>query len=86
MREPVVETSTIRTQLRESEHDARQLIARAAHIEKRAQRASANSPEYLTLRAIALELRATAGQLLAEASELSRRVKAEPAAASATRP
>jgi hypothetical protein len=85
VREPLVETSAIRAQLRESERDARRLIARAAHLEKRAQRASADSPEHLSLRAIALELRSAAGQLLAEASELSRRVKTEPAAVPATR-
>jgi len=86
VREAAVETSTIRAQLRESEHDARRLIARAAHIEKRARRACSDSPEYLSLSAIARELRATAEQLLAEASELSRRVKTEPVALPATRP
>jgi hypothetical protein len=80
-----VEPSIIRVQLRESEQDARRLIARAAHIEKRAQRACADSPEYMTLSAIARELRLAAGQLLAEASELSRRVRTEPAAVPATR-
>ncbi len=86
MRERVAETSTIRTQLRESEHDARRLIARAAHIEKRAQRARPDSPEYLSLSAVSLELRAAAERLLAEASELSRRVKMGSAAVPATRP
>ena len=80
MRDPVVETTMIRAQLRESEQDARRLIARAAHIEKRAQRSCADSPEYRSLNAIARELRAAADQLLAEASELSRRVKTEPVA------
>ena len=84
MRDAVAETSAVRAQLRETEHDARRLIARAAHIEKRAQRVCADSPEHLSLQAIALELRAAAGELLAEASELSRRVKTEPAAVPAT--
>jgi hypothetical protein len=84
--ELAIETSTIRAQLRESEQDARRLIARAAHIEKRAQRACADSPEYLCLSAIARELRAAAEQLLTEASELSRRVKTEPVAIPVARP
>jgi F420-dependent methylenetetrahydromethanopterin dehydrogenase len=86
MRDAVIETTTVRARLRESEHDARRLIARAAHIEKRAQRACADSHEYVSLSAIARELRAAAAQLLAEASELSRRVKTEPAIVPATRP
>ena len=76
MREPLAETSTIRAQLRENEQDARRLIARAAHMEKRAQRACADSPEQLSLTIVALELRAMAERRLAEASELSRKVVA----------
>jgi hypothetical protein len=72
----VAEASTIRAQLRENEHDARRLIARAAHMEKRAQRACPDSPERLSLTTIALELRAAAERRLAEASELSRKVVA----------
>ena len=74
------ETSAIRAQLRENEQDARRLIARAAHLEKRAERASLDSSERLNLNAIALDLRASAEQLLAEVSELSRRVKTDLAA------
>lgn len=75
MAEPHAGTITIRAQLRASEHDARRLISRAAHIEKRAQRAPPDSPENLNLNAIALELRAAAGELLIQASELSRTLK-----------
>ena len=74
MRQPLTEPSAIRAQLRESEHTARSLIARAAHIEKRAQRACADSSERLSLTAIAQELRGAAEQLLTEVSELSRKV------------
>jgi hypothetical protein len=79
------ETSTIRTQLRENEQYARRLIARAAHLEKRAERACLDSSERLNLNAIAVELRASARQLLTEVSELSRQVKTDLAAAPATR-
>lgn len=76
MNQGVVEASTIRAQLRENEQDARRLIARAAYMEKRAQRVCADSPERLSLTTIALELRAAAERRLAEASELSRKVVA----------
>ena len=71
--------------MRETEQDARRLIARAAYIEKRAERACAESREHQSLNAFALELRATAGELLTEASELSRRMKTELAVVPATR-
>ena len=83
MYEAFAETSTIRAQLRENERDARRLIARAAHLEKRAERACLDSSERLNLNAIALELRASAQQLLTEVSELSRQVKTDLATAPA---
>jgi hypothetical protein len=79
------ETSAIRAQLRENEQDARRLIARAAHLEKRAERTSLDSSERVNLNAIALDLRASAEQLLAEVSELSRRVRMDRPVASAPR-
>ena len=76
MNQGVVEPSTIRARVRENEQDARRLIARAAYMEKRAQRVREDSPERLSLTMIALELRAAAERRLAEASELSRKVVA----------
>jgi hypothetical protein len=64
----------IRSQVREVEHAARTRIIRAAHLEKRAQRARADTAERLSLNARACELRADAEVLLAQVSELSRQV------------
>jgi hypothetical protein len=66
----------IRAHVRESEHAARRLIERAAHLEKLARRPRANPMERVSLEARALELRADARVLLAEVSELSGRVAA----------
>ena len=68
------ETTAIRAHVREAEQAARRLIVRAAHLEKRAQRTRTDATERLSLTARARELRADAGVLLAEVSELSRRV------------
>jgi len=64
----------IRAHLRESEHAARRLIMRAAHLEKLARRPRAGAAERLSLNARATELRADAEALRTEISELSRRV------------
>jgi hypothetical protein len=64
----------VRADVREAEQAARRLIARAAHLEKRAGRPRTDSDERMNLAAKARELRAAAEPLLAEISELSRRV------------
>ncbi len=74
--EPPVELGEIRALVRESERDARRLIGRAAHLEKLARRARADSGERQNLNARAQELRTAAAVLLAEVSELSRRARA----------
>jgi hypothetical protein len=66
----------IRAHVRESEHAARRLIVRAAHLEKRARRPRADPVEKASLEARALELRADARILLAEVSELSGHIAA----------
>ena len=66
----------IRAHVRESEHAARRLIERAAHLEKLARRPRANPIERVRLEARALELRAYYRVLLAKVSELSGRVTA----------
>jgi len=66
--------TTIRAYVRDSEHAARRLIVRAAHLEKLARRPRTDAAERLGLTARALELRADAAALRAEISELSRRV------------
>jgi hypothetical protein len=72
----VTDATAIRAHLREAEHAARRLIDRAAHLEKRAARAQADSAERMRLDGSARELRAAAQALMAEISELSRQVVA----------
>jgi hypothetical protein len=71
---------SIRARMREAELTARNLIARAAYIEKRAGRAGVDSAERANLDARARKLRAEADVLLAEISELSRHVARRSAA------
>jgi hypothetical protein len=70
-----LEPFKVRAHVREAEQAARGLIARAAHLEKRAERPRADDLERMRLRSQARELRAAAGLLLAEISELSRQVR-----------
>jgi hypothetical protein len=72
--EPPTQPAAIRSYVREAEQAARRLLVRAAHLEKRADRPRADAAERLRLNARAQELRADAQALLAEVSELSRRV------------
>jgi hypothetical protein len=65
---------SIRARMREAELTARNLILRAAYMEKRAGRAGVDSAERVNLDARARELRADADVLLAEISALSRHV------------
>jgi len=60
--------------MREAELTARNLILRAAYMEKRAERAWIDSAERTNLDARARELRVDADVLLAETSALSRHV------------
>lgn len=71
---------SIRARIREAEQAARNLIVRAAYIEKRAERARADSAERLELNARARELREAAEVLRAEISELSHDVSRRSAA------
>jgi hypothetical protein len=73
---PSIDPTAIRAHVRETEHAARRLIVRAAHLEKRARRPRADPLERLSLETRALELRADAHALLAEVSELSGQVTA----------
>jgi hypothetical protein len=73
--EPSIEATAVRVHVREAERAARGLIVRAAHMEKRAGRPRTDSTDRLSLNARARELRADAEVLLAEISELSRRVR-----------
>ena len=70
------EAASILSHVREAELAARRLLARAAHLEKRAQRPRADATERDRLNARARELRSEAQALLAEIAELSRRVTA----------
>jgi hypothetical protein len=65
-----------RTRIRETERAARNLIARAAYMEKRARRARVDSAEHTQLHAIAQEFRSSAELLLTEISELCRHATA----------
>jgi hypothetical protein len=71
---PPVQAALVRAHVREAEHAARRLIARAAHMEKRAARPRTALSERTRLDATARDLRAAADVLLAEISELSRQV------------
>jgi hypothetical protein len=66
----------VRAHVREAEHAARWLIARAAHMEKRAGRPRIDATERVSLDAKARELRADAGALLGEIAELVRQLRA----------
>ena len=68
------QAAVIRAHVRAAEQAARGLIARAAHMEKRAARPRTASSERMSLDTKAQELRAAADILLAEISELSRRI------------
>ena len=72
--EPSVETVAIRTQAREAEKAARDLVARAAHMQKLARRLRLDSTEQLNLNARARELHDEAARLLTEVSDLSRQI------------
>jgi hypothetical protein len=72
--EPSQPATAIRAQVREADQTLRRIIARAAHMEKRAERAEADSAERLRLEARARELRAAAAALVAEISDLCRQV------------
>jgi hypothetical protein len=69
------DVTSIHLHIRESEHAARRLIARAAHLEKRASRPRTDAAERLSLTGTAGQLRAAAAELLLEVSDLSRRVR-----------
>jgi hypothetical protein len=71
---------SLRARMREAEMTARNLIARAAYIEKRAKRAGVDSVERTSLDARARMLRADADLLLTEISELSRHLTRRSAA------
>jgi hypothetical protein len=71
-----IEPAVLRAHVREADQAARRLLARAAHMEKRASRARVGSIERVNLDDRARELRAAAQALLTEVSELSRRVTA----------
>jgi hypothetical protein len=64
----------VRAHVRKAEHAARWLIARAAHMEKRAARPRIDAAERVSLDATARELRADAGALLSEIGELVRQM------------
>ena len=70
------EATSIRSHVREAELAARRLLTRAAHLEKLARRPRGGDSERDRLNARARELRSDAEALLAEISELSRRVTA----------
>jgi len=70
--EPKTTPFSIRLRRREAEQAARNLIVRAAYIEKRAGRARLDSAERASLDARARELRDAAELLRTEISELSR--------------
>ena len=68
----LVERNELRALTRESEQAARRLIARAAHLEKRAGRPRIDQRERSDLNSRAQQMRAAAELLLAEVCELSR--------------
>ena len=71
-----VGSNELRALTRESEQAARRLIARAAHLEKRATRPRIDQTERSDLNSRAQELRAAAELLLTEVCELSRQARA----------
>jgi hypothetical protein len=73
--QPPAQAARVRAHVRQAEQAARQLIARAAHMEKRAARPRTAVTERMRLDANARELRAAADALLAEISELSRQAR-----------
>jgi hypothetical protein len=79
--DPAPPTSEARAHAREAEQAARRLIARAAHLEKRAGRLRIGATERMSLDAKARELRAEADLLLSEVAELARRMRPAPARA-----
>jgi hypothetical protein len=70
--EPMIEALARRTRAREADRAARSLIARAAHLEKRAERPRVPPSERTHLNARARELRTAAELLLTDISEVSR--------------
>ena len=71
-----IDSNELRALTRQSEQAARRLIARAAHLEKRARRSRIDQAERSDLNSRAQELRAAAELLLTEVCELSRQARA----------
>jgi len=77
---PTTASIPIRSRIRETELAARNLIGRAAYMEKRANRSLLDSAQRKSLEAQAQGLRDAAAVLLDEISELSRRLSGRSAA------
>jgi hypothetical protein len=67
--------AAIRSRVRQSDRAARQLLDRAAHIEKSARRPALSARERQHLNEQALELRAAANRLLADVCELAAQLR-----------